>query len=116
MKIREVATAVAFAVMAVLAAGAAHADSADNQFTAALAAANMPGNHTAEIGIAHDMCGLISVPRLTWGIGVPPLTSALKVVRDELLAQGVEPGTEMVAFKNATRDAYCPNLDQVFTG
>jgi hypothetical protein len=38
----------------------------------------------------------------------PPFSAAMRKVRGELQAQGVMPGAQMLAFKNATRDAYAP--------
>lgn len=93
------------------ASSSAHADSSDDQFVAALNAHGVAGDRGAEIGIAHETCGLRNLPRMSWG-SMPPFASAMIHIREELLAQGVTPGPPMIAFKNATRDAYCPDLDQ----
>jgi hypothetical protein len=112
------ATFVATATLAIGAAVAGigfaapvHADSGDDQFVAALNAHGVPGDRGAEIGIAHKTCDLRDLPRIAWGME-PPFSAAMRKVRGELPAQGVMPGAQMLAFKNATRDAYCPDLDQ----
>ena len=105
------------ALAAVTGVATADADSADDQFVAALNAHGVPGNRGAEIGIGHELCDLPNLPRIMlWGQQQTPFWTTLRKARGELLAQGVMPGAQMVAFKDATRDAYCPNLDQDFTG
>lgn len=93
----------------------AHADPADDQFVAALNAANVPGNRTAEIAIARESCGIATEPRIGWGPIQPPAATLMIKIRNELLDQGVEPGTQMRAFERATAAAYCPDLNSVFT-
>jgi hypothetical protein len=114
------ATFVAMATLALLPAvvgiglpAPVHADSADDQFVAALNARGVPGDRGAEIGMAHETCDLRNLPRIAVG-GMPPFSSAMLKIRGELQAQGVMPGAQMLAFKDATRDAYCPDLDQAF--
>ena len=105
--------ALLYAIAAIGSAPAVHADSADDQFIAALDAHGVPGDRSTEIGIAHATCDLRTLPRIAWGTE-PPFSAAMRKIRGELQAQGVMPGAQMVAFKDATQASYCPDLDQVF--
>jgi hypothetical protein len=96
-----VAALLAVAVAVPFGEAVAHADPADDQFVAALNAANVPGNSGAEIGIAHESCGLLNVSRVGRR-GPPPFNAALIKVRNELLDQGVEPGTQIRTFEHAS--------------
>lgn len=102
------------AAVAALSAPLAHADSSDDAFVSRLNGAGVPGNRSAEIAIAHESCDLITAPKMGWGPISPPAKVLLVKIRNELLDQGVEPGTQMRAFEQATNDVYCPDLSSSF--
>jgi hypothetical protein len=112
--------AAAVSAMTVCWAPLADADAADDQFVARLNEANVPGNRNAEVAIGHESCGLTTVSRVGFvgalGVVDSPFKTLLDKIRNELLDQGVEPGTQMRAFERATNDVYCPGLNSVMNG
>ncbi|OBG51834.1 DUF732 domain-containing protein [Mycobacterium sp. E735] len=88
-------------------AGVAHADSADDQFVAALSSQGIPGDRGVLISIAHQFCDAQTLPRA--GIGLPsPYTMQLYNLRDQLFHQGLsQPQTDQLARDAA--EAYCPD-------
>ena len=69
--------------MALIPTAAAHADSNDDQFVAAVNAAGLPGDRGALIGIAHEWCDAGNLPRIG-AIGHTPWGDAIRHVSERL--------------------------------
>ncbi|MBV8788892.1 MAG: DUF732 domain-containing protein [Mycobacterium sp.] len=88
----------------------ANAEDNDAQFLSALDAAALPGDRGVEIAIAHRFCDSQNLPRFAFGVTAPWVV-AMETVSADAATQGIAPGPQLIAFKSAARDAYCPGAD-----
>ena len=88
----------------------AKAEDSDAQFLSALDAAGMPGDRGVEIAIAHRFCDSQNLPRFAFGVTAPWVV-AMETVSADAATQGITPGPQLIAFKSAASDAYCPGAD-----
>lgn len=111
---KHLTTAWFAAIVFALCAPSAHADSADDQYVAELNQAGVPGDRNALIAIGREACGLMTADRVGWTGAIGTVDAPFKTltikIRNELLDQGVEPGTQMRAVQRATDHAFCPGF------
>jgi len=82
---------------------------ANDDFIAALDDSGMPGDRGVEIAIAHRFCDAQNLPRFAFGVTAPWVV-AMQTVSSDAATQGIA-GPQLIAFKTAARDAYCPGAD-----
>jgi non-ribosomal peptide synthetase component F len=107
--LKKLTTAVVWPVLALVrgVVGLAHADTADDQFVAALSSHGIPGDRDALIAIAHQFCDAQDLPRI--GIGLPsPYTMQILNLRNQLVGQGLSQ-RQMDQLAHDAVAAYCPD-------
>src|SRR6478752_4045440 len=95
-KVHLLSVAAVCATVALGGAGAARADTADDQFLAAVHAQGINGDPATLIGFAHQMCDVVGTPA-----AIGPMTGLMG-------SQGLSPQQAFTVVMAATR-TYCPD-------